>query len=322
MSSSQHPTHHSLRRRLSGIAGALLLPALMGGAAPAKANLFDYVLWPNSPKWDGAVMPWYYNPDGQPDTVTTESMLAIINADMAKWEKVCGIHFKYQGTTSAAPTVNDKLNVIGWTNAKGYDGYTQYWYSNYKFTDVDIRLDPTRITNPTYIEAILTHELGHAVGLDHSDQNDATMFANPYHTYNYQLTLHNDDIAGCVALYGAATPPATTTYAFSAGASGVAKALTLNAKITVATADRNATGNIYLAFHGDTYWLVNNGTGWVPWTGGVLPVYYHGALTDRTIPIASNFDTTGLVGSVIVGYGHNEAEMLASGRYGIIHTFP
>lgn len=310
---------HPMRSGLS----ALLALVLMGGSAFAKANLFDYVLWPYAPKWDGAVMPWKYNPSGQPATVTTDSMLAMINADMAKWEKVCGIHFQYQGTTSAAPTLNDGSNVIGWASAKGYDGYTQYWYSNYKFTDVDVRLDPTRLTNPTYIEAILTHELGHAVGLDHSDQNESTMFANPYHTYEYQLTLRNDDAAGCVALYGAAAPT-TTPYAFNATTSGTTKALTLDAQITIASADQNTTGDIYLAFHGNNYWLVNNGTGWVPWTGGTLPVYSHGALTDRTIRVISGFDTTGLVGggSVIAGYGRNEAEMLASGRYGVIHTFP
>lgn len=315
-----HPFRHSARHGLPGIAGALSALVLIGCPAPAGANLFDYVLWPNAPKWDGAVMPWYYNPNGQPATVTTESMLATINADMAKWEKACGIRFKYQGTTSAAPTSKDGWNVIGWASAKGYDGYTQYWYSNYKFTDVDIRLDPTRLTDPTNIEAILTHELGHAVGLDHSDQSAAVMFANPYHTYNYQLTLRSDDIAGCVALYGAPAPP--TSYAFSATASGAPTALTLDAQITVASADVNATGDIYLAFHGDTYWLVNNGKGWVPWTGGTLPVYYHGALTDRTIHIASGLDVTGLIGSVIVGYGRNEAEMLTGGRYGVIYTFP
>ncbi|MFA7239671.1 MAG: M57 family metalloprotease [Sulfuricellaceae bacterium] len=326
-SQTQHPPRHPTGKANSqrhGYASALLALTLAGVPA-AQANIFDYILWPNAPKWDGAVMPWRYNPSGQPATVTTDTMLAIINADMAKWEKVCGIHFQYQGTTTAAPTSHDGLNVIGWASAKGYDGYTQYWYSNYKFTDVDIRLDPSRLTNPTYIEAILTHELGHAVGLDHSDQNESTMFANPYHTYDYQLTLRDDDAAGCVALYGAAaTPPATTPYAFSATAGGAAKALTLDAQITIASTDLNATGNIYLAFHGDTYWLVNNGTGWTPWNGGALPVYYHGTLTDRTIRVISGFDTTSLIGggSVIVGYGRNEAEMLASGRYGVVHTFP
>ena len=312
--------HYGLTR----FAGPLLALVLMGAPVPANANIFDYILWPNAPKWEGAVMPWSYNPTGQPDTVSTDAMLAIINADMAKWEKVCAIHFQYQGTTTAAPTSNDGINVIGWASAKGYDAYTQYWYSNYKFTDVDIRLDPARLTNPTYIEAILNHELGHAVGLDHSDQNESTMFANPYHTYEYQLTLRNDDAAGCAALYGAAaTTPVTTPYAFGAAISGATKALTLDAQITIASADLNAAGDIYLAFHNGSSWFLNNGAGWMPWTGGALPVYYHGSLTDRTIRVVAGFDATRLTGgSLIVGYGRGEVEMLENGRYSVIYTFP
>lgn len=309
--------------RATSLSGVLLALALMGGPALTAANTFDYVLWSNAPKWEGAIMPWYYNPASQPATVTTDTMLATIKTDMAKWESVCGIHFQYQGTTTSPPTQNDGLNVIGWGSANGYDGYTQYWSRGGKFIDMDIRLDPARLTDPSYIEAILTHELGHAVGLDHSDQNESIMFANPYHTYQYQLTLRSDDAAGCAALYGAvSTPPAATPYAFSATASGMAAALALDVQVTIASADLNATGDLYLAFRIGDSWFLNNGAGWTPWAGGALPVYYHGPLADRTIRVADGLDTTGLVGgSLIVGYGRSEAEMLASGRYSMVHAF-
>lgn len=308
--------------RLPGFANALSALALMGAAALADANTFDYVLWKNTPKWENAVMPWHYNPSDQPATMTTDAMLAIIKTDMAKWEAVCGIRFQYQGTTGASPTLNDGLNVIGWASANGYDGYTQYWSRSGKFIDMDIRLDPARLSSSSSIEAILTHELGHAIGLDHSDQNESIMFANPYHTYQYQLTLRDDDVAGCVALYGAAAAPVATPYAFSAVASGTAAALTLDARITIASADLNATGDIFLAFRSGGSWFLNNGTGWTPWRGGALPVYYHGPLADRTINIAAGADTSALAGgSIIAGYGRSELEMLASGRYSVIHTF-
>ena len=42
------------------------------------------------------------------------------------------------------------------------------------------------------LDGLLTHELGHAIGLAHSDVATAIMFANPYHSYQYNETLKSD----------------------------------------------------------------------------------------------------------------------------------
>ncbi|MBS4097292.1 MAG: matrixin family metalloprotease [Sulfuricella sp.] len=300
----------------------LLLALALGYTSAAAANGFDYVLWQNSPKWANSLMKWYYNPSGQPSTVSTDSMLALIQADMAKWSNACGIRFEYQGITTAAPTFNDGLNVIGWSNAQGYDGYTQYWYRGAYFSDVDVRLDPARLTATSQIDAIVTHELGHAVGLDHSNVGTAIMYANPYHSYDYQRTLRADDIAGCQALYGAATVSTSTPYAFDSTASGPVNALTLSARLVIASADRNADGAIYVAARLGDNWFFHNGSQWMQWAGGSIPTYFSGALTDRTIPLGDGIDATPLTGGqIIVGYGRNEAEMLANQRYQTIYTF-
>ncbi len=303
--------------------GVLVAALALGFSAAAHANSFDYVLWQNSPKWSGAVMKWHYNPANQPAAVTTDSMVSLIQGNMAKWSSECGIRFEYQGTTSAPPTLNDQVNVIGWSSANGYDGFTQYWYRGAYYSDVDIRLDPTRLTATNTIDAILNHELGHAVGLDHSDEAAAIMFANPYHSYEYQRTLRADDMEGCQALYGKAAVAATSTpHSFSMNASGPNSALNLNARITIASADRNTTGNIYLAAHIGNAWLVNNGSAWVSWNGGALPVYFSGTLSDRDIVVASALDGTALAGGqIIVGYGKNDADMLSNQRYSTIYTF-
>lgn len=158
-------------------------------------------------------MRWHYAPANQPPWVSNSDMLALINASMAKWSAVCGIKFEYQGSTTAAPTSNDGINVIGWSYAQGNDGYTQYWFAgaNNGFTDVDVRLDPNRVSSTQQLEGLVNHELGHAIGITHSDVSSAIMYATPYNTYEYQATLRADDIAACVAIYGAPSTSTPTT---------------------------------------------------------------------------------------------------------------
>ena len=50
-----------------------------------------------------------------------------------------------------------------------------------------------------YLGNILTHEIGHALGLDHSQLIDASMF---FENRKGQHTLHTDDISGVRSLYG------------------------------------------------------------------------------------------------------------------------
>lgn len=53
--------------------------------------------------------------------------------------------------------------------------------------------------NKQYLGNIMTHEIGHAVGLDHSQLVDASMF---FENRKGQYSLHTDDISGVRSLYG------------------------------------------------------------------------------------------------------------------------
>src|SRR5262249_46518684 len=76
--------------------------------------------------------------------------------------------------------------------------------------DADMRLNPAQATDTTTLSAIVTHEAGHALGLNHSDVQAAVMAGPPqtsYNSVNYMLTLRQDHIDGCRAIYGTTSSP-------------------------------------------------------------------------------------------------------------------
>ena len=53
-----------------------------------------------------------------------------------------------------------------------------------------------------YIEGVHVHEIGHGLGLDHTDVGGATMYPSVAACNNGPATIEEDDIAGLCALYG------------------------------------------------------------------------------------------------------------------------
>lgn len=119
----------------------------------------------------------------------------------------------------------------------------------------------------------------------------------------------------------AAAVQAATTPGFSASTSGTNERPTITASLHVADADAGQQGNIYLAAHAQGAWFIHDGAGWQPWLGGALPAYASGTLADRSIEVARDLDAAAFAGTqVYLGYGRDEADMLANGKYALVHT--
>ncbi len=56
-------------------------------------------------------------------------------------------------------------------------------------------------TSTIYMPSVITHEMGHFLGLDHSDTLASTMF---YESFAGQDSVHSDDVAGLAQLYAGA----------------------------------------------------------------------------------------------------------------------
>lgn len=157
-------------------------------------------------RFPGNTIVWYYNSTGAPATLSDADVVDSMALAGSRWSAVCNVNWFYGGKTSAPALAIDGKNVIGWSTAYSYAGYTQdaFW-TPVEITESDIALHPTQVTLRAVADALLTHELGHMLGLDHSNVEGVVMSGPPltsYGGYAQYNVLKADDIAGCQALYG------------------------------------------------------------------------------------------------------------------------
>jgi hypothetical protein len=155
---------------------------------------------------------------------STEEAVSIFKSAMKSWSDVSGIKFEYQGTTTTTQfNLTDGKVVFGWADPDevrthfGGDGSIGafVWYDDAEniMNDARMTLNTARYSNWTnpynkkYYPSVkswkglITHELGHVLGIAHSDISESVMFANPYHGTVYMETLRADDIDAVTTLY-------------------------------------------------------------------------------------------------------------------------
>jgi len=182
---------------------------------PGDREQPSYVLGSSSQYWPAGQVSWYYNPAGQPANLTTQAVVNAIKLAASRWSGMCNVTYNYLGLTTVPPNLNgdssmvDQINVIGWdyllNDQAQYAALTKTWWIGSRIIDADVvmnRFEPWTVSD---LQAIMTHELGHVLGIDHSDVAESVMFAAPYHTLGYMQVLRGDDANACAVSYGAAS---------------------------------------------------------------------------------------------------------------------
>ena len=190
------------------LAAALLAPTATGFETLGMSwptGRINYKVNPNFPDLELSGTPLQ-----QVDLITC-------SADSWREQTELDLRFVYLGTTEAIGFDDrDGVNTVSWADEDAGDalaitivsgirdriiGFDMVFFSstNGRPNQWNGPRDPSG--NAMDLRGIATHEFGHVLGLDHSADRAATMFASAINRGQHMRTLHEDDIAGGESLY-------------------------------------------------------------------------------------------------------------------------
>ena len=177
----------------------------------------------NGKHWDTMPIPYYVNPTGAPDFGDGKTPQQVVAEATAVWSSVrcASVSFEYKGATDAT-YAKDGKNTIFWVTkdwpwGKEAAGAT-LWIPTLpgEPMEVDLALNAEQfkwvpgggdalqsdVVDPV---SVIAHELGHWLGLSHSQDQFATMY-QALLPAGVQATLTGDDRAGICTLYPSGVP--------------------------------------------------------------------------------------------------------------------
>ncbi len=160
---------------------------------------------------------WFYNSLNQNlSTFSEADTINTIKKSMQSWSDISGVRFVYKGKTSnnINDTTDGMITIGFWSNnayltEHGSSGaFTGIEWTNLKVSEGQMIINAGDNSNSssiprnlTELQGLITHEVGHLLAIDHSDNKESIMFADPYHSYGYQTILRSDDIKIASLLY-------------------------------------------------------------------------------------------------------------------------
>jgi hypothetical protein len=206
--------------------GALTIAFLAAATALPTA----YTL--TGPKWGTRTVSFYINPANS--DVPEADAEAAIQAGAATWgsQSNADFRFYYMGRTAGSTLSNNGKNEVFFRNtANGSLIAETYWWadSSGRLIDADIVFydggnnfaTGNNPCNGFYIDDTAAHEFGHALGLGHSSDVNATMYYMQNWCSQNWRTLESDDLAAVEALYPASRVNTAPTVAIASPLSGL-----------------------------------------------------------------------------------------------------
>ncbi|HSI05632.1 MAG TPA: matrixin family metalloprotease, partial [Myxococcota bacterium] len=170
-----------------------------------------------SVKWAGASVVFYVDASGI-NSMPGDSDIAAAFQAMEAWSTVPCSSFRFVngGTTTGDPgqTIRFVHSAGSWPSAGGVVAYTAFENSGADITRADIFVNDFEFTwsragdlRSYDLQSVLTHELGHALGLQHSADPTNSMYWRGTKGSTFFRTLSADDKAGLCYLYPVSSGP-------------------------------------------------------------------------------------------------------------------
>ena len=220
------------REKMKKIFAGLLLAIVFQNYLIAKTYAGDYQIIqseqkqakyktfnaPNdAPLHTNNTVEWFYNALNQNlSTFSEADTINVIKKSMQSWSDISGVKFVYKGITNnnINDTTDGMITIGFWSNnayisKHGSGGaFTGIEWTNLNVSEGQMIINAGDNSNSNSIprnlielQGLITHEVGHLLAIDHSDNKDSIMFADPYHSYEYQAVLRSDDINIASLLY-------------------------------------------------------------------------------------------------------------------------
>jgi len=168
-------------------------------------------------RWAASAIPVPYFTNTQ---ATVAGWETAVRAGFQHWEDIpnCAIAFRWQGQTTRLATRSDNTNVVSLSPdparlGSGTLAVTTNWYSSSStFVEFDMEWNQNNDWSTAGeswkmdVESVATHEAGHALGLDHTNIYEATLYPSTGAGELFRRSLHSDDTAGALALYPGQDP--------------------------------------------------------------------------------------------------------------------